>query len=131
MWGTDLKLQRAMKTSTDSCKARDLWVTHFVVLQNVNKIALAFTSKEIGMYPCMYSYLFFLENFCRVLFLLKPQVQDISPVLLINYLVSFFNQCDVVIIIMMMYIGLKSYPKDSRLPRVHSRKFNLDLEPRD
>ena len=32
----------------NSCKARDLWVTHFVVLQNVNKIALAFTSKEIG-----------------------------------------------------------------------------------
>ncbi|KAL5020149.1 hypothetical protein ScPMuIL_003041 [Solemya velum] len=50
MWGTDLKLQRAMKTSTESCKARDLWVTHFVVLQNVNKIALAFTSKEIAIY---------------------------------------------------------------------------------
>ena len=48
-WGVDLKLQRFLKTGTDSCKARDLWVTHFVVLQNVNKIALAFTSKEIGM----------------------------------------------------------------------------------
>ena len=47
-WGVDLKLQRFLKTGTDSCKARDLWVTHFVVLQNVNKIALAFTSKEIG-----------------------------------------------------------------------------------
>ena len=48
MWGTDLKSQRSLKTGTDSCKTRDLWVTHFVPLQNVNKIALAFTSKEIG-----------------------------------------------------------------------------------
>ncbi|XP_041356070.1 WD repeat-containing protein 49-like [Gigantopelta aegis] len=50
MWGTDLKLQRSLKTGTDSCKARDLWVTDFVPLQNVNKIALAFTSKEIAIY---------------------------------------------------------------------------------
>ncbi|WAR03587.1 WDR49-like protein [Mya arenaria] len=49
-WGLDLKLQRALKTGTDSCKARDLWVTYFVILQNVNKIALAFTSKEIAIY---------------------------------------------------------------------------------
>ncbi|KAK7491119.1 hypothetical protein BaRGS_00017683, partial [Batillaria attramentaria] len=50
MWGTDLKPQRSLKTGTDSCKARDLWITHFVPLQNVNKIALAFTSKEIAIY---------------------------------------------------------------------------------
>ncbi|XP_053387026.1 WD repeat-containing protein 49-like isoform X3 [Mercenaria mercenaria] len=49
-WGVDMKLQRALKTGTDSCKARDLWVTYFVVLHNVNKIALAFTSKEIAIY---------------------------------------------------------------------------------
>lgn len=49
-WGVDLKLQRALKTGTDSCKARDLWVTYFVVLHNVNKIALSFTSKEIAIY---------------------------------------------------------------------------------
>ena len=50
MWGVDLKLQRHLKTGTDTCKMRDLWVTDFVLLQNINKIALAFTSKEIGEY---------------------------------------------------------------------------------
>ncbi|XP_035829374.1 uncharacterized protein LOC101863074 [Aplysia californica] len=50
MWGSDLKLQRHLKTGTDTCKMRDLWVTDFVLLQNVNKIALAFTSKEIAIY---------------------------------------------------------------------------------
>ncbi|KAK3590864.1 hypothetical protein CHS0354_033793 [Potamilus streckersoni] len=49
-WGVDMKLQRAFKTGTDSCKARDLWVTQFVVLQNINKVALTFTSKEIAIY---------------------------------------------------------------------------------
>ncbi|KAL4216663.1 WD repeat-containing protein 49 [Mactra antiquata] len=49
-WGVDLKMQRSLKTSTDSCKARDLWVTYFVILHNVNKIALSFTSKEIAIY---------------------------------------------------------------------------------
>ena len=48
MWSPNCRLQRAVKTSTDTCKTRDLWVTQFVVLHNVNKIALAFTSKEIG-----------------------------------------------------------------------------------
>jgi hypothetical protein len=48
MWGQDLKPQRSFKTHTDSCKTRDLWVTDFVILQNINKIALSFTSKEIG-----------------------------------------------------------------------------------
>ena len=48
MWGPNLKLQRSIKAGTDSCRARDLWITHFVHLHNINKIALAFTSKEIG-----------------------------------------------------------------------------------
>ena len=48
MWGQNLKIQRSLKTGTDTCKMRDLWVTHFVLLPNVNKVALAFTSKEIG-----------------------------------------------------------------------------------
>lgn len=48
MWGNNMRIQRVLKTGTDSCKARDLWVTHFVPLQNINKIALSFTSKEIG-----------------------------------------------------------------------------------
>ncbi|XP_076439227.1 cilia- and flagella-associated protein 337-like isoform X1 [Babylonia areolata] len=50
MWGLDMKAQRSLKTGTDSCKARDLWITHFVPLQVINKIALAFTSKEIAIY---------------------------------------------------------------------------------
>ncbi|XP_059162775.1 WD repeat-containing protein 49-like isoform X2 [Physella acuta] len=50
MWGADLKPQRSLKTGTDACRSRDIWVTHFVPLQNVNKIALAFTSKEIAIY---------------------------------------------------------------------------------
>ena len=48
MWNQNLKLQRSLKTGTDSCRARDLWVTSYVPLHNVNKIALSFTSKEIG-----------------------------------------------------------------------------------
>ncbi|XP_025081449.1 WD repeat-containing protein 49-like isoform X2 [Pomacea canaliculata] len=50
MWGIDLKMQRMLRTGTDSCRARDLWVTHFIPLQNINKIALSFTSKEIAIY---------------------------------------------------------------------------------
>ncbi|KAK2183025.1 hypothetical protein NP493_327g03000 [Ridgeia piscesae] len=50
MWDQELKLQRTLKTSTDSCRSRDLWVTYFTVLSNVNKVALCFTSKEIALY---------------------------------------------------------------------------------
>ncbi|XP_064645218.1 WD repeat-containing protein 49-like isoform X2 [Lineus longissimus] len=50
MWGQNLKLQRSLKTGTESCKARDLWVTDFIPLPNINKIALSFTSKEIAFY---------------------------------------------------------------------------------
>ena len=49
MWGPSCRLQRSLKTGTDTCRMRDLWVTHFVVLHNINKIALGFTSKEIGI----------------------------------------------------------------------------------
>jgi hypothetical protein len=38
------------KVYTDSCKSKDLWVTDFIVLQNVNKIVLAYTTKEIEIY---------------------------------------------------------------------------------
>lgn len=48
MWDQELKLQRMLKTGTDSCRSRDLWVTYFTILPNVNKVALCFTSKEIG-----------------------------------------------------------------------------------
>ncbi|ESO89700.1 hypothetical protein LOTGIDRAFT_124680, partial [Lottia gigantea] len=50
MWNQDLKLQKSLKISTGAYRARDLWVMDFVLLQNVNKIALAFTSKEIAIY---------------------------------------------------------------------------------
>lgn len=36
------------KLNTESCKSKDLWVTDFIILQNVNKLAIAFTTKEIG-----------------------------------------------------------------------------------
>ena len=48
MWSLNLKVVRSLKTGTDACRSRDLWVTHFTVLPNINKIALSFTSKEIG-----------------------------------------------------------------------------------
>lgn len=48
MWSQQLKMTLDLKAKTDSCRTRDLWVTHFVPLQNINKVALAFTSKDIG-----------------------------------------------------------------------------------
>ena len=41
----------------ESVKPRDMWVTTFVVLQNLNKIALSFTSKEIGKSVLMFVFL--------------------------------------------------------------------------
>ncbi len=38
------------KINSESCKSKDLWVTDFVVLQNINKVVLAFTTKEICNY---------------------------------------------------------------------------------
>ena len=58
MWSQNLKLQRTLKTGTDSCRARDLWVTNYVPLHNINRIALSFTSKEIGMSIYMYEYVY-------------------------------------------------------------------------
>ncbi|XP_071492952.1 cilia- and flagella-associated protein 337-like [Diadema antillarum] len=47
---SQLRTQKSIKISNESVKPRDVWVTTFVVLQNINKIALAFTSKEIVFY---------------------------------------------------------------------------------
>lgn len=44
----DMKFLNQYKISSGSCKARDLWVTDFVVMLNVNKLAVSFTTKEIG-----------------------------------------------------------------------------------
>lgn len=37
-----------MTTEPDEVKQRDLWITDFVPMQNIYKLALALTSKEIG-----------------------------------------------------------------------------------
>ncbi|XP_069583488.1 cilia- and flagella-associated protein 337 [Ranitomeya imitator] len=50
VWGENLKLQRSLRICTDTVKLKDLWATGLVFLANVNKIAVAFTSKEICFY---------------------------------------------------------------------------------
>jgi hypothetical protein len=35
-------------TEPDGVKQRDLWITDFVPMQNIYKLVLAMTSKEIG-----------------------------------------------------------------------------------
>ncbi|XP_071942088.1 cilia- and flagella-associated protein 337-like isoform X2 [Antedon mediterranea] len=49
-WDNQLHRQKTIKIHNESVKPRDMWVTNFIVLQNINKIALAFTSKEIAFY---------------------------------------------------------------------------------
>ena len=48
MYDNNINLTSNARVSTTSCRSRDLWVTDFTILPNVNKIALAFTTKEIG-----------------------------------------------------------------------------------
>nr|XP_033814835.1 WD repeat-containing protein 49 isoform X2 [Geotrypetes seraphini] len=50
VWGESLKLPRSLRIATDTVKLKDLWATSLVSLANVNKIAVAFTSKEICFY---------------------------------------------------------------------------------
>nr|XP_025042865.1 WD repeat-containing protein 49 isoform X5 [Pelodiscus sinensis] len=50
IWGENLKLQRTLQITTEAVKLKDLWVTTLVSLPNVNKIAVAFTSKEVCFY---------------------------------------------------------------------------------
>ncbi|XP_072428782.1 cilia- and flagella-associated protein 337-like [Chiloscyllium punctatum] len=50
VWGENLKLQQTLRVATDSVRLRDLWVTSMVSMTNVNKVAVAFTSKEICFY---------------------------------------------------------------------------------
>ncbi|XP_015845679.2 cilia- and flagella-associated protein 337 isoform X1 [Peromyscus maniculatus bairdii] len=62
IWGENLKLQESLPITSDATKLKHLWVTSLVSLENVNKIAVAFTSKEICFYdllskeefPCQY-----------------------------------------------------------------------------
>ncbi|XP_063162885.1 WD repeat-containing protein 49 [Candoia aspera] len=46
-WGESLKLQKMLQITTEDVKPKDLWVTSLVALPNVNKVAVAFTNKEI------------------------------------------------------------------------------------
>jgi hypothetical protein len=48
VYDNNVNLTSNAKVSSTSCKSRDLWVTDFTILSNVNKIGLAFTTKEIG-----------------------------------------------------------------------------------
>ncbi|KAM6223901.1 cilia- and flagella-associated protein 337 [Rhynchocyon petersi] len=62
VWGENLKLQETLPITSDATKLKHLWVTSLVSLENVNKIAVTFTSKEICFYdllpkeefPCQY-----------------------------------------------------------------------------
>nr|XP_036859581.1 WD repeat-containing protein 49 [Manis javanica] len=62
IWKENLKLQETLPITSDATKLKHLWVTSLVSLENVNKIAVAFTSKEICFYdllskeefPCQY-----------------------------------------------------------------------------
>ncbi|XP_013921017.1 PREDICTED: WD repeat-containing protein on Y chromosome-like [Thamnophis sirtalis] len=47
LWGESLKLQKMVQITTEAVKPKDLWVTSLVALPNVNKVAVAFTNKEI------------------------------------------------------------------------------------
>ncbi|XP_043853024.1 WD repeat-containing protein 49 [Dromiciops gliroides] len=62
VWEENLKLQEKVPITSDAIKLKNLWVTSLVALENVNKIAVASTSKEISFYdllsnkefPCQY-----------------------------------------------------------------------------
>uniref|UniRef100_A0A2K5HPB3 EF-hand domain-containing protein n=1 Tax=Colobus angolensis palliatus TaxID=336983 RepID=A0A2K5HPB3_COLAP len=53
IWGENLKLQETFPITSDATKLKHLWVTSLVSLENVNKIAVAFTSKEICFYDLL------------------------------------------------------------------------------
>uniref|UniRef100_A0A2R8Z6J5 EF-hand domain-containing protein n=1 Tax=Pan paniscus TaxID=9597 RepID=A0A2R8Z6J5_PANPA len=53
IWGEHLKLQETFPITSDATKLKHLWVTSLISLENVNKIAVAFTSKEICFYDLL------------------------------------------------------------------------------
>ncbi|KAI1893903.1 hypothetical protein AGOR_G00128440 [Albula goreensis] len=53
VWTEDLDLLKTHRIANDSVKSKDLWVTGMVVLPNVHKIAVSFTSKEICFYDLL------------------------------------------------------------------------------
>jgi hypothetical protein len=44
-----MQLYKTFKAATESCKIRDLWITDFALMTNVNKVAICYTSKELSM----------------------------------------------------------------------------------
>lgn len=48
MYDKNTNMKKGTRITTDTCKSKDLWITDSVLLQNVNKVVLAFTTKEIG-----------------------------------------------------------------------------------
>lgn len=52
LWAQNMKPLRTVQVHTDQdeVKQRDLWVTDFIPMQNIYKLALALTSKEIAIY---------------------------------------------------------------------------------
>ncbi|XP_048836775.1 WD repeat-containing protein 49-like isoform X1 [Brienomyrus brachyistius] len=53
IWGDELTPLKTHHVSTDSVKRGDLWVSGMAVLQNVQKVAVSFTSKEIGIFDLL------------------------------------------------------------------------------
>ncbi|KAJ8410758.1 hypothetical protein AAFF_G00187150 [Aldrovandia affinis] len=53
VWTDNLTLLKTHRVANDSVKPKDLWVTGMVVLSNVHKIAVSFTSKEICFYDLL------------------------------------------------------------------------------
>lgn len=48
IYNDEMQLYKTFKAVTESCKVRDLWITDFVLMPNVNKVAVAYTSKELS-----------------------------------------------------------------------------------
>ena len=48
IYNDEMQLYKTYKAITESCKVRDLWITDFVLMANGNKVAIAYTSKELS-----------------------------------------------------------------------------------
>ncbi|XP_062860513.1 WD repeat-containing protein 49-like [Trichomycterus rosablanca] len=53
VWAENLTLLKSHRLHNDSVKLKDLWVTGMVVMPNVHKVAVSFTSKEICFYDLL------------------------------------------------------------------------------
>ncbi|XP_041919110.1 WD repeat-containing protein 49-like isoform X1 [Alosa sapidissima] len=53
VWSDELGLLKSLRLTNESVKPKDLWATAMVVLPNVHKVAVGFTSKEICFYDLL------------------------------------------------------------------------------